>query len=326
MQKSCNNKQFSSRIKNSRKQQKRQQQQTSSADILNQNNFNNNLMNSSLNTTTSDSSNSPSSNSSSSTERTLTPSTIRKPGTTKGTWTREQDECLRTAVQRFKGRSWKKIAACLDNRTDVQCLHRWQKVLNPNLVKGYWTAEEDERIKELVGLFGTKRWAAIARCIPGRIGKQCRERWYNHLDPSINRDPWTPQEDATLMQAHRNFGNKWADIAKLLPGRSDNAIKNRFNSALKKIHGPPSTPAAHNNNNNSSSHLCCSSITGFPFLVGVESLELLPNMETQLDPNQISYHSAGSTHSVETFNIINTMADFFVADCSAADNDFTTMQ
>jgi hypothetical protein len=147
MQKSCNNKQSSSRIKNSRKQQKRQQQQTSSADILNQNNFNNNLMNSSLNTTTSDSSNSPSSNSSSSTERALTPSTIRKPGTTKGTWTREQvnraslylsslksscrnlfedeqnlfvvtaascriwmqDECLRTAVQRFKGRSWKKI-------------------------------------------------------------------------------------------------------------------------------------------------------------------------------------------------------------------------
>lgn len=108
--------------------------------------------------------------------------------------------------------------------------------------------------------------------------------------------------------------------------RSDNAIKNRFNSALKKIHGPPSTPAAHNNNNNSSSHLCCSSITGFPFLVGVESLEFLPNMETQMDPNQISYHSAGSTHSVETFNIINTMADFFVADCSAADDDFTTMQ
>ncbi len=47
----------------------------------------------------------------------------------------------------------------------------------------------------------------------------CVYRWYNHLDPSINRDPWTPQEDATLMQAHRNFGNKWADIAKLLPGR-----------------------------------------------------------------------------------------------------------
>jgi hypothetical protein len=90
MQKTCNNKQSSSRVKNSRKQQKRQQQQTSSAGILDHNNNNNNLMNSSLNTTTSDSSNSPSSNSSSSTERALTPSTIRKPGTTKGTWTREQ--------------------------------------------------------------------------------------------------------------------------------------------------------------------------------------------------------------------------------------------
>lgn len=161
--------------------------------------------------------------------------------------------------------------------------------------------------------------------------------WHRQASPWQVSSPSSPSNDfsaSSVLQGFRLAFYIFCDrilISLLCPSmssldRSDNAIKNRFNSALKKIHGPPSTPAAHNNNNSSSSHLCCSSITGFPFLVGVESLELLPNMETQMDPNQISYHSAGSTHSVETFNIINTMADFFVADCSAADNDFTTMQ
>ena len=62
------------------------------------------------------------------------------------------------------------------DRTDVQCLHRWQKVLNPDLVKGPWTKEEDERIIQLVDEFGAKKWSIIAQNLPGRIGKQCRER------------------------------------------------------------------------------------------------------------------------------------------------------
>lgn len=62
------------------------------------------------------------------------------------------------------------------DRTDVQCLHRWQKVLNPDLVKGAWTKEEDDRIMELVNKYGAKKWSVIAQNLPGRIGKQCRER------------------------------------------------------------------------------------------------------------------------------------------------------
>ena len=68
----------------------------------------------------------------------------------------------------------------------MQCLHRWQKVLKPGLVKGPWTKEEDETIircrKE-----GITKWSEIARRVTGRIGKQCRERWFNHLDPSIRK-------------------------------------------------------------------------------------------------------------------------------------------
>nr|AAS10103.1 MYB transcription factor [Arabidopsis thaliana] len=102
--------------------------------------------------------------------------------------------------------------------------------------KGQWTPTEDELLVRMVKSKGTKNWTSIAKMFQGRVGKQCRERWRNHLRPNIKKNDWSEEEDQILIEVHKIVGNKWTEIAKRLPGRSENIVKNHWNATKRRLH------------------------------------------------------------------------------------------
>ncbi|KAF9422155.1 Myb- protein A [Entomortierella beljakovae] len=154
-------------------------------------------------------------------------------------WQRHEDHLLNDAVNTCGAKSWRTVAeyAFPDGTRDRnECQNRWRLLSSnkPKQVKGPWTEEEDRKLSDLVDRYGPEKWVFIASKIGSRTGKQCRERWHNHLDPQINKAPFTPEEDRRILELYNQMGSRWAEMAKYMPGRPDNAIKNHFNTTMQR--------------------------------------------------------------------------------------------
>ncbi|VFQ95987.1 unnamed protein product [Cuscuta campestris] len=147
----------------------------------------------------------------------------------KSEWTEEEDDKLREAVEAFGDSNWQAVAATLIERTGTQCSNRWIKTLNPARERaGKWTADEDKRLKVAVMLFGQKSWKKLAENVPGRTHVQCRERWVNCLDPALNLNKWTEEEDLKLAAAIEEHGYSWSKVATCVAPRTDSQCRRRW--------------------------------------------------------------------------------------------------
>ena len=94
--------------------------------------------------------------------------------------------------------------------------------------KVMWTEREDEQLRQAINQVGFKNWSVVADMVPGRTGKQCRERWFGMLNPELAKEDWTPEEDQLLIRLHGEYGNSWAKIAEFMPRRSRISLRNRW--------------------------------------------------------------------------------------------------
>ena len=159
-------------------------------------------------------------------------SSIDLPGRKKPSiWSEEEDKILIEKSKEYGYKNWATVASFIPGRSAIQCSARYKRI-QPGLIKGAWTPEEDQELLRLYRYYG-KNWSHISKSMPHRTGKQIRDRFLNALDDNLKKDKFTKEEDRKVIKWYKVYGNSWCRIAKKIKGRTGDMVKNRFYSSLK---------------------------------------------------------------------------------------------
>ena len=154
-------------------------------------------------------------------------------------WNKEEDSILLENKFSYADLSWQLISEKLKNRSAQQCMYRWTMNLEPSIKKGKWSKEEDEILHTKVNELG-KTWSSLKQYLPGRTTKQIRERYINYISlPSNTKEDncckWNDEKDKLLLEYYVIYNASWVKICKMIPGTSENSVKNRFYSLLRQF-------------------------------------------------------------------------------------------
>ncbi|CAK56686.1 unnamed protein product (macronuclear) [Paramecium tetraurelia] len=158
-------------------------------------------------------------------------------------WTSTEDDILHSAIEKY-GTNWCQVAQSFSNRNPNSCIQRWKRMNGKNVIIIFnrkkqklqkWSLKEDQLLSKLVGLYGRK-WKKISKYFTPKTNKQCMERYNNCLNPNLNKNPFSLEEDQIIYENYLIFGSKWSRIAKCLTKRTHNQVKNRFYTHILSSH------------------------------------------------------------------------------------------
>lgn len=150
----------------------------------------------------------------------------------------EQEYTTLISLVRQNGEDWNKISTKLDNKTAKQCMQKF-KNSQRSAKKGNWTSQEDDLLFLWVDQHGPTKWTECSKEIKGRCGKQCRERWVNILNPNVKKGNWSDHEQDVIFNNLSTYNTSWSAMSHILPGRTENSIKNYFYSSVRRLKSNP---------------------------------------------------------------------------------------
>lgn len=184
-------------------------------------------------------------------------------------------------------------------------------LVNYSMKRKKFSHDEDELLITLVEQYGAQKWNDLAKYMPNRTGRQCRDRYINYLKPGFKLTPWTKEEDETLSEKYKLYGNKWCELEKFFSGRSANSIKNRWNCCLSKNYNnmsQESPPSIENESEPVSFEIKTNVSTGQESKEVIFPYQFCPDL---IDENGLNVNYLERQSSIESCNFYDPYPYFY---------------